>query len=124
MTNQLLATTYPGGGFAVISAILWLFFTGLAPFALLIGCLGIWRRFAGFTFPLKSLRLAIFTALLAFAFLVLETVSVGWDAFFIMEDKKYFYEQFPANFIRAAVDFAVLLPSWLAYRKMNPRANQ
>lgn len=36
MTPLLLATTYPGGAFAVLSAILWLLLTVLAPFPLLI----------------------------------------------------------------------------------------
>ncbi|WP_395736539.1 hypothetical protein [Prosthecobacter sp.] len=124
MTHSLLATTYPGGAGALISAILWLLLTAMAAVALVIGCFGFWRRFSGSSVPRSSLRLAVLTSLLALVFLVLEAGFVGWDAFFIIRDTSFFYEQFPSHFIRASLDLAALLPAWLAFRKMNPRVSQ
>lgn len=124
---QLLATSYPGGALAVLSAILWLLLTFLAPFPLLIGCFGVCGRFVGLPFAIKSLKLAIWVAIIALLLLALESSLVGWDAFFLLEDKTYFFEQFPANFNRAAANLIVLgfsLPLYLATKSKASRAQQ
>ncbi len=122
MTSQFLATIYPGGALAVLSAILWLLLTVLAPITLLIGCVGLCGRFVGCSFAIKSLRLANWAAIIALLLLTLESCLVGWDAFFLLEDKAYFFEQFPANFKRAAANLIVLGISLLLYQAAQRKA--
>ena len=123
MTPQLLATSYPGGALAVLSAILWLLLTVFAPFPLLIGCFGICGRFVGLSFAIKSLRAANWAAIIALLLRALESCLVGWDAFFQLEDKAYFSEQFPANFKRAAANLIVLGLSLPIYQTTKRKAS-
>ena len=124
MTPLILATSYPGGALAVLSAIIWLILTVLAPFPLLIGCFGLCGRFVGISFAIKSLRLANWVAIIALLLLTLESCLVGWDAFFLLEDKGYFFEQFPANFKRAAVNLIVLGLSLPLYQATKRKASR
>lgn len=114
----MLATSYPGGPCAIFSALLWLLLTALAPVALLIGSMGLRRKFAGSTITIRSLRFAILASLAALLLLALETGAVGWDAFYNLHDRSYFDQQFPANIFRAAANAVVLLLSWSVSRSI------
>lgn len=103
MTLPLLATVYPGGALAILSALFWLLFTGLAFITLLIAPLGIWIRHRQ-RWISKSLKVALWTSGLAICLLIIETAAVGWDAFFVLKSRELFFEQFPANFIRLAIN--------------------
>ncbi|MCX6848117.1 MAG: hypothetical protein NTY98_04285 [Verrucomicrobia bacterium] len=101
-----------------MSALLWLLVTALAPFALLIGSMGLRRKFAGSTFIIRSLRFATLASLAALLLLALEISAVGWDAFYNMHDRSCFDEQFPTSIFRAAANAVVLLLSWSVTRAM------
>lgn len=125
--THVLATAYPGGALAVLSAILWLLLTVLIPFALVILCFGYYFSVIDFSVSVKMLRLTKLASVSAIFFIAVETISVGWDAFFLLEDKKYFFEQFPANIFRVSVNLLTLFLSYLMDQKINEmhvRANQ
>jgi hypothetical protein len=127
MTSRMMATIYPGGELAILSALLWLFFTVLASLSLLIGCAGVFAHFIGNSLAIKTLNLANWFAIAAMLILILETCSVGWDAFFLLVDRAYFLEQFPANFKRAGanlISFGLSLPLYFTSKRQAPHVHQ
>lgn len=102
-------------------AFLWLILTVVAALALVVGCLGVWRRPTGPGLAVKRLKFAIFGCCLALLFLVFEISLVAWDAFFLLEDEGYFFEQLQPSIVRAAFNLATLFLSWLACRMEKKR---
>jgi hypothetical protein len=103
------------------------FFTVLASLSLLIGCAGVFAHFIGNSLAIKTLNLANWFAIAAMLILTLETCSVGWDAFFLLDDRAYFFEQFPANFKRAGANlmsFGLSLPLYFTAKRQAPHVHQ
>ena len=116
MMTFSLATVYPGGAVAVLSALCWLAFSVIAPSALIVSCVGIYTKVIGLSAMTRILKLAVYGSLAAVFFIVIETVVVGWDAFVRLNDRKYFFEQFPTSWYRVAVNLVTWLLSCVTYR--------
>lgn len=116
--QMLLATTYPGGSVAILSALVWLGLTLASPFGLLIGLTSLLWRKPRAAVSLNSLRFATLGSALALALLTVEASSVAWDAVYHLSDTSPLRDETGAYIIRVSINLTTLLLSRLLTRKI------
>jgi hypothetical protein len=113
MYPHILATVYPGGAIAVLSALLWLVLTVASILGFMIGCCLICFCSMKPMTAVKTLRFGFWTSVLALVFLSLEQGSIAWDACFILDDRAYILDEAPTNLGRAALNAVSSVVCWL-----------